>query len=101
MADPELERRRKEFYARHHFLPEASWAATFCDLDWDQRQHFRADLRDPGYELDEYFTREGRGPYWRARWLVALDTLDLIDDPKPTSAVRKQACRILDRIAKG
>ena len=87
------------FYRRTHHLglKEEAWAALLSDLDCTKRQLWREHLQDLSDGLGEL------EPF-RARMLVALDSLDsleLLEDPRPTRAVRSQARTLLARIAKG
>ena len=89
-----------EFYKRHHHLRlrEEAWAGLLSDLDRTQRQHLRESLQVPDASDDIEYER------LRPRLLVALDSLDSIDlleDPRPTRTVQSQAKALIARIAKG
>ena len=84
-------------------MQEASWAAQFLHLDCDQRRDFRAVLQDPSYAAPEGCPSE-----CRARWLVALNSLDAIEaaealdraeiDPQRATIAMKKALAVIDRM---
>ena len=87
-------------YARYRLYegtPEAHWAARFHANTVEERAHLRAECLDSSskpFDPKPSIDRE-----MRQRFLVALDTVDLMTAPdrEPTYEARKQATAVLRR----
>ena len=97
MAEPLGKAERLEWFKQHCRLREPSWAATFSHMDRQERREYRQRLLDPDYSMENF------GKYaeeFRRRFLIALESLDLIDDSPPDKAARRAAAAVLDRVSR-
>lgn len=91
MADQNAKADRALF--RYYYgTAEPSWAAAFHHLSRDERMAFRVHLQQPGFSLPEGCSEE-----FAARWLVALDIVDLMSDPVATLQATTEAESLLRR----
>ena len=82
----------RALFRYYYGTAEPSWAVEFHHLSRDERMAFRAHLQQPGFSLPEGCPEE-----FAARWLVALDIVDLMSDPEATLQATAAAESLLRR----
>ena len=82
----------RALFRYYYGTAEPSWAAHFHHLSREERQEFRQRLQQPDFSLPEGCPEE-----FTARWLVALDIVDLMSDPEATLQATAAAESLLRR----
>jgi hypothetical protein len=101
MAEPLSRHENLQWFKQHYGWPEAAWAASFAHLDRTERQELRERLLNPEAEFVKGLGKNAaQDDEFRRRILVALESLDLIDDSPPDKAARKAAAALLARVSR-